>query len=287
MLLTLMATSLRPMLKAPKGAKPQLALMDLPKFARETLGLHGLNLSTDLLAGLKRAELEALRDRADRAGCACLTLVETEPQPLGDAADAPSAAAVERLQRVVQAAQLLGCNAVGVKAAGKDDPEVLQRTAQRLRPVVERAEKGEINVLISPTDGLTATPERVSELLKKVGGFRIGTMPDLQAAAASKDPVAYLRRLTPYASVLIASTVEFERAKAKGKDDAEAPMKHKTYDLEPLIGAVLSVGYEGTIALDYRGTGDATLGLVWSRRALERLLEDDSDLDQEQEPDEE
>ena len=52
----------------------------------------------------------------------------------------------------------------------------------------------------------------------------------------------------------------------------EPPLLHGPYDLEPLVRAVVAVGYDGTLALDYRGSGDPTLGVARSRRAIERLL---------------
>lgn len=190
-----------------KGKKPQLDLLDLPKYTRETLGLSGVNFSTDLLAGADRARLEAIRERADRSGCACLLLVEMDPQDFGSTNEANVGAATERAIRVVQAAQILGCSAASIKVKASDDDTTLIRAAAALKPVVERAEKLDINLLISPHTGLTERPERVTELLKKVGGFRIGTYPDFETAAASKDPAAYLHRLTPYATAVCATTV--------------------------------------------------------------------------------
>jgi sugar phosphate isomerase/epimerase len=277
MLLTLTAISLRSMLIKGKSGKPKLDLLDLPQYARQDLGLHGLNLSTELLAGVNRERLEKLRERADKAGCACLLLVESEPQSFGDKNDTVAAAAVERAQRVIQAAHILGCSAAAVRAFGADDTVVFAKTAERLRKAVERAERLELNVLLAPHDGLTATPERVTELIKKVGGFRVGTFPDFQAAAASPDPVAYLRRLTPYAAVVSASTVKFAVEKGGEAERPDAPAKHQPYALETMVEAILSVGYDGTLAVEYRGTGDATLGVLRSRYALERLMQGDSD----------
>jgi sugar phosphate isomerase/epimerase len=268
MLLTLTAASLRASLAKGKSGKTKLDLFDLPRYTREELGLHGINLSTDLLIGLTRDALERFREQSDKAGCASLLLVESEPQNLGDPADAIGATLVERLIKVIQAGHLLGCSAVAVRIAAKDDPALFQKAAERLRKAVDRAEKLEMNVLISPHDGLTSTPERVTELLKKVGGFRVGTYPDFQTAAAAPDRVGYLRRLTPYASVVCASTVKFTAP----KDSEATPVTHTPYELKPLVDAILSVGYDGTLAIDYRGTGDAKLGVIRSREALERLL---------------
>src|SRR3954467_1918194 len=111
MLLTLTASSLRSMLLPGRSKKPKLDLLDLPTFARETLGLAGINLSTDLLVGADRSRLESVRERADRASCACLLLVEADLQPFGSNQEKASTGAVERMLRVVEAAHILGCSA--------------------------------------------------------------------------------------------------------------------------------------------------------------------------------
>lgn len=282
MLLTLSANSLRSLLVKGRSAKPKLDLLDLPQVAREELGLHGLTLSTELLAGQPRERYDRLRERADKVGCACLLLVEHEPQPLGDPADAQGLAAVERLVRVIQAGSILGCNAVAVRASGADDPAVFARTVERLKRAMERADKLEMNVLIWPGMGLTSTADRVTELIKKVGGFRVGTLPDFETAAANTDPVAYLRRLTPYASSVLASTKAFtgpEGQKITTDDNIEpSAIRHTPYELKRLIDAILSVGYDASLAIEYRGTGDAKLGVECSRLLIEALLDlDDTD----------
>lgn len=278
MLLTLTASCLKPLIQT-SGARGRrskgdgtLDLADLPVYTRETLGLTGLNLSTDLLVGADRARLEGLRERADKASCACLLLIESEPQPFGAESEKKGTSATERTRRVVEAAQILGCTAAAVTVESTDDSVSLTRVATRLKPVVERAEKLDVSLLISPSKGLTSTPERLAELIKKVGGFRIGTFPDFQTASGQKDPTAYLRRLTPYASVVSASTTKFKVT--PGKDGEPDEAVHEGYDLRILIKAVASVGYDGTLAVDYRGAGDLTMGVIYSRNALQEALDE-------------
>lgn len=275
MLLTLTATSLRSMLKPGRSGRPKLELLDLPAFARQTLGLHGLNLSTRQLAGMDHSGLEEIRERGDKEGCACLLLFEPEPQALGSADASEAEAACDRAMRVVEAASILGCNSAAITPLADGSDESLDRTAEALKRVMARAERRELNILISPGNGLTKTPERVTALLKKVGGFRVGTMPDFGAAAAADDPAAYLRRLTPYATVVTAATSAFTSPGGGPPDKfLDAPLEHKSYALRPMVEAVLSVGFDGTMAVDYRGRGDATLGIQRSRAILERLIED-------------
>lgn len=357
-----------------------MSLSDLPQFTRDTLGLRGLTLSTDLLVGADRRMLEGIRERADKAGCACLLLVEPGTVAV-DGSPAKVEALIERMKNVVQAAQLLGCNSSAFSIKGIDTDDQRKLVADRLRKVVERAEKLDVNVLVSPAAGVE--PEAVSDLLKRVGGFRIGTYPDFEVASKATDPLTYLRRLSPYASAVCAATVEFaypaagkplakpqpkpapkgralspeERllasiaratagddeddelpppsvlpkaevaptAKGKAKkatkqaaspppppppppsefktsdDDDDAALDaeldaldpeallaelaaeeeeervplatHMGFDVIKMVEAVASVGYDGALAVDYRGKGDVTLGVQTSARVLLAAVE--------------
>ncbi|MEK6703032.1 MAG: hypothetical protein AABZ53_12265 [Planctomycetota bacterium] len=345
MILTLSASCIRSLLTpASKGAKPALALLDLPAHTREVFGLRGLNLSSDLLAGADRRSLEALRERADKAGCACLVLVEPQIQKLAQADESKVAAMLDRMARVAQAAQLLGCSSAAFVAEGFGTEETRTLSAKRLRVVVERAEKLDLNILVGPAAVTPLIePDAVTDLLKRVGGFRIGTFPDFETAAKAKDPVTYLRRLSPYDSAICAATMAFKPGESalpprkpskpsaasktplilqelglppkKGKaakaappppvvappdeelDDelneldlaelgleegeegaaSDAPAEpvpvHVGYDVAAMVQAVASVGYDGALAVDYRGSGDITLGVLTSRRVLQAALE--------------
>lgn len=331
MLFTLHASCLRSMLAPADAARPRLAMTDLPAYAKNTLGLSGLNLTTDLLAGADRAHLESIRERADKSGCACLLLIESKPLPLTEPDPAVAGKAVDRMKAVVRAAHILGCNSAAVTITGPATDAAQVFAIKRLKEVADSAERLDLNVLISPTEGLTAIPEKVTEIIKKVGGFRVGTLPDFLSATGSKEPVAYLRRLIPYASCVTAVTVDFEVVEAApvrpaaqrsaerqdlengappaageeaepdlelddAIDDEELDLEleelaeelagkpaeeeeplpvlylHKPFDLKPLVEAVLSVGYDGSLGIDYRGSGDVTIGITRSRDALRAIL---------------
>lgn len=317
MLFSLNVNSVRDALKKRGGRA--LAIEDLPRYAQEQTGLHAMTMATDLLVGATRQTLTKIRENGDRVGCACLLLSQTEPLPFGDAKDKVGDEAIARMIRVVEAASVLGCNSASLSITAKDDDDTMELVSERMKYVLERADRLEIMVLIRPEKGLTQDPDRLTDLVKAIGGFRIGTMPDFESAVASGDPVHYLKRLTPYASVVNAATLEFKepepapeapkpKKKAAGKkkaaepegdddegdvspedailaaieaeldamDDAEPP-EHVGYDLFPLMGAIRAVGFDGTLAIDYRGSGDGTLGVLQSRDALEAALEAASD----------
>lgn len=325
MLLTLSATSLASKLKpglagstASKGGKGAAAasgggggnmtVVDIPKFAREQLDLHGMVLSTSLLQGADRALLQKIVESADKVGCPCLTLIESNPQPLGDPDKAGPAA--DRVMRVVQAAHWLGCNAVAIPIDCPDDDDAMGDVAEVLRPIVRKAEKMELNLCVTSGRGLTARPERITELLKKVGGFRIGTMPDFDSAsacaggvvakvaatadAASADAVpepkskgaktkaapvsdhnAYLRRLVPYASTVLATVHQFEASKGKGAGPA-----HKPFDLLEYVRTVAAVGFDGALAIDFRGSGDPVEAITQARDTIRTIIGGGPELDE-------
>lgn len=209
MLLTLHTDSVASMIRpSRKGAKPKLAFDDLPSYARQTLDLNGLNITTDLLAGATPSRLEKFRERADKERCSCLLLIEPEPMKLAHESDTVGNAGVDRIRKVLRAAHILGCNAAAISIDSEDSDDFLDFTVDRFRQIVDTADKLDMNVLISPTKGLTEKPERVTELIKKIGGFRVGTFPDFAAAITSQDPEAYLRKLVPYASVISATTMD-------------------------------------------------------------------------------
>ncbi len=269
MLLTLTAHCLRSRLilkGKPKTGGDGIALNDLPRYAREQLGLFGLNMSTSLLVGADVARLDSFRDAADKASCPCLVLTESEPQAFGVLDEDAGDAAVDRVIRVVRAANRLGCNSIGLLLTGEDDEDTFDHTVERLRSVLQIAERLEVNILLVPGKGLTEDPERLTELIKKVGGFRIGTFPDFQTASKSADPLLHLRRLAPYASAITASVVRFTPAK-KGEG-----FVHEPYDLAQYVKTIESVGYQGTLSIDARGEGDPAEAVVRTKAILESLL---------------
>jgi len=267
MLLTLHTDSVASMLRpSRKGAEPKLALPDLPAYAKQTLDMFGLNITTDLLAGATRSALERLRERADKERCACLLLIEPEPLELGHESDKVGGAGVDRVRRVLSAASILGCNAIAVSVKSDDTEDFLDFTVDRFRQIVETADKLDMNVLIAPNKGLTEKPERVTELIKKIGGFRVGTFPDFKAAVDSGDPEAYLRKLVPYAPVLCATTIELTEPEIEDPE-VITKLKNKKKQLEEDEPEPESLDEEPEVDLDAEeDDGDDT------PRGLEGLL---------------
>lgn len=257
--LTLSAAALRPLIQAEDPRCPSLAA--LPGFTQRELQLRGLNLPSGLLAGRQLPELDRLRDAADKASCPCLVLVEDQPLAVGDPTTRP--AVEDRIRRLAAAANRLGCRDIAIRVAqppGGSGPIGLEEAATGVKAVLHEMDRHDLNLLLVPHTGLTDDPVRLTELIKKVGGFRIGSLPSFGHAHATGELEKTLRRLAPYAESIDATVVGFEGD------------RHKPFDLAACVESVKAVGYVNTLALDYAGTGDVVEDLQRARGILEAAV---------------
>jgi sugar phosphate isomerase/epimerase len=266
MLLTLCAGSLRSEL-APRGKGAGLSMLDVPQFVIKTLGLHGLNIPASMLAKWSLDDLDRLRDRADKAACPCLVLIEDTPLQLASMDDDRRDAAAERVQRIALAANRLGCNSIALKIDAPEDHDAFEMAADQVRDLLPSIERLELNVLLAPHTGLTATTERLTSLIKRVGGFRIGSLPSFGAAAEAGggNPIEGLRKLAPYAGAIHATIDGFNKKGA-----------HKSYDLAACVDAIRSVGFLNTLAIDCVGDTDPVGNIEKARDALQAAIAKES-----------
>ncbi len=262
MLITLSAKSLARNLE-PEG---DLTVLALPAYVRDQFDIKGLTIQTCYLKGQTPEGLDKLRDAADKAGCPWLALVEEHPHDLSIEDESVTSVTIDRMERVLRAAGRLGCSSIVMSITDPGhtpDPELTEDILMdNIRKILTKAEQLELNLLIAPHNGLTQTPEGLTGMIRKVGGFRIGSFPDFQAACDSSDPAAYLRALVPYAAALCVSTTEFT---AKGK--------HKAFDLEVCLEAIKAVGFDGNLSIEFRGESDPLKGVKATHEAVLAALE--------------
>ncbi len=217
------------------------SVYDIPQFAATDLQLRGLNLPTSMLAGFGVPEIEKLRDQADRAGCPILLIVEDTPIDFTERGPA-WLKSLDRLGRLGIAASRLGCPSIAIRAAAPDTDEAFDATAAGVKVALKSLDRHEINLLLVPHTGLTFDAGRLTDLIKKIGGFRIGCYPSFGHAFETGDLERTLRKLAPYGSSMSASVRGFDKEGV-----------HEGYLLETCVDAIRSVGYANTLALDYVG----------------------------------
>lgn len=259
MLLTLSAKSFQKEIQSRRSGS--MSLTDLPKHAHHELGLNGLIIQTSLLAGWDTKEIERLRDAADKAACPCLMLVEDREHVIESLDDPKFAEIEDRMERVLRVAHRLGCAGVAISAVVSNKPDAIDEAAEALKNIVTRAERLELNLLLASCKGVASTPEGVTSLIRKIGGFRIGSYPEFSEATKSPDRDSFLRSLAPYASA-ISATATGAGANGKGIDVASC------------LRAIRAVGYDGTLAIEFVGSGDPTEGVAQTRTIVEGVLEE-------------
>ena len=262
MLLTLATRSLASRISPRGEGRRHLTVMSLPEFTIRELRLRGLNIPASMLAGWSLDDLDGLRDQADKAGCPCLVLIEDSPLAFGHPDLEVRRSAVDRARRLVAAAHRLSCNALAVSCEGGDDDETFDRTANRIKEVIPEAERMEVNLLLAPHEGLTYQPERLTDLIKRVGGFRIGSFPSFGHAVETGDAVNTLRQLAPYAGAVQATVQGFTEAG-----------EHNGYDLAEYVAAIRSVGFLNNLAIDYVGEDEPVKHIEKARLILEEAIE--------------
>lgn len=314
MLLTLTARSLASRLHA-RGARA-LPIAELPRFVFQQTTLRGLALDTDLFKGWGLDELETLRIQADQAGCPCLLLRESTPVASGQIPSRAGEGPMQRIELVARAAHRLGCNALALQpdcTAAEPDSRVFDFHVAFFRRVIERVDRLELNVLIEPAAGWLGQPDWLVELVKKVGGFRIGTLPTFESAGRTADCATALRQTAPYAGAVFATFSDLDvpeaalqsseepreeepppkkttRKKTAGKTAGAAaatttrprktarkpkaePQPPPPSRLPECVAALRAVGYEQLLALDYHGSGDSVAAINAARARIQAIWE--------------
>lgn len=266
MLLTLSTRSLQ----HAKRAKAPLGPMDVPDFVAEELGLKGLNVHTPLLKGMVPRDLEALRDRADRARCPILVLVDETALDFGPDA---GPASIERVAKLGLCASKLGAPAVAVELAALPEAQ-FDAYAANVKRSLAALDRFDTHLLVRPGPG-AGDPQRLADMIKKIGGFRIGSMPTFAHAAASGDPADTLRRLAPYAQAVEASIKGFGKAG-----------KHESWDLVGCLDAIRNVGYQNTLCIDYAGKTDPVGNIERARDLFAKAIDPGEDDEADDEGDE-
>ena len=214
-------------------------IFDIPCLAESELGLRGVMVDSEHLSGWDQGAYDIFRNNADKAKSPCLLVRDNTPMDiLGD-----SESALERIHRLSIAANRLGCNALAITPKFPDEDQAVNFIIEQIRTAMIGVERLELNLLLQPCDGLTSDPDQLVEIIKQIGGFRIGTLPTFKAASATGDGISALKKLAPYAGGIVA---DFPTGRGKKNIDPVEGLK-----------VVREVGYSNTLAINYLGKGPA------------------------------
>jgi len=252
LLLTLAIQSLNPLID--NGSQD---ILEVPRVASDTIDLRGVMIDAKHLSGWGQESYDSFRNNGDKAKSPCLLVRDNTSMDLIGSQEASR----ERIQRLSVAANRLGCNAVSITPVFPSEKDAVNTIIEQLREAMAGVERLELNLLLQPCEGLSSDPDELIEIIKQIGGFRIGALPTFSAAAATGTGLEALRKLAPYAGGIVA---DFPTGRGK-----------KSIDPVEGLRAVREVGYSNTVALNYLGKGDALKEISKVTKKMRKYLEED------------
>ena len=252
LLLTLAIQSLNPLIE--EGSND---ILEVPNIASQKLGLRGVMIDAGHLSGWDQDSYDRFRNNGDKSNSPCLLVRDNSFMDLIDSVEVSR----ERIQRLSVAANRLGCNAISITPIFPSDKNLVKLIVGQLRDAMAGVERLELNLLLQPCEGLSSDPDELIEIIKQIGGFRIGALPTFSSAGATGNGLEALRKLAPYAGGIV----------------ADFPIGRGKKNIDPVEGlrAVREVGYSNTVAINYIGKGNAIKEIDKVAKKMRKYLEDE------------
>jgi L-ribulose-5-phosphate 3-epimerase len=240
--------------------------LDFAKTAKSDYGIEAIEYVNQFFKdkASDKNYLGELKSRSQDQGVKTLLIMVDDEGHLGDADEAKRKQAVENHYKWVEAAKFLGCHSIRVNAASSGSyEEQRDRAADGLRRLTDFAEPHAINVIVENHGGLSSNGRWLSEVIKKVGSERCGTLPDFGnfdlGGGEKYDRYKGVAELMPLAKAVSAKSHDF---------DEQGNETHTDY--RRMMRLVVDAGYRGYVGIEYEGD---KLSEPEGIRATKRLLE--------------
>ncbi|NIA15343.1 MAG: TIM barrel protein [Nitrospiraceae bacterium] len=253
--------------------KGKFPLLDMPKVAREELGIACIELSRTLVPSIEPAYLDKLsKNAADHDVYIHLIMVNAEGE-LGAAEEGARNDAVVRHKAWIDAAAYLGCKSVRVNWGGAPKDIVqdalgfrsfVERSVPAMRALCDYGDRKNVNIILENHGGASSCPEAVVQLMAAVDHPRFGTLPDFGNFPAEADKYLAVDLMMSFAKAVSAKCYDFDPHTGE----------ETSLDFGRLIEIVVDKhGYSGYVGIEYEGDRMSEFeGIRACKRLLERLL---------------
>lgn len=162
----------------------------------------------------------------------------------------------------VDIAAVLGCHSIRCNTGAQEgDADALDRCVESFSALLEYADASGVNVLIENHWGLSSDPDWLTELMRRVGHPRFGTLPDFGNIPETTDRYDAVRKMMPYAKAVSAKCYDFD----DGTGD------ETKIDYAKMLGIVDAAGYHGWVGIEYEGERlSEREGILACKKLLER-----------------
>ncbi|MGH9355011.1 MAG: sugar phosphate isomerase/epimerase family protein [Terriglobia bacterium] len=232
---------------------PALALLDFPQMVADRYEVHNLEFLASHFASTEPHYLAELWRELARLHSRVINIQLDIPElnsgeGLSDPNPAVRDAAVEAVRRWIETARRLRARSV-CAGPGKTNPADVSPTVEAYRRLAAYARPRDGHVLIENTAGVE--PDEVLAVIRGVGGYVTGALPDFAGFASEAARVAGLRALFPRAVTLChAVGSAFD---GRGNE--------KTFNFQGCVEISKQLRFRGVYSVDYRGTGDSYQGV--------------------------
>jgi sugar phosphate isomerase/epimerase len=243
----------------------RLKQIDMPELCRKQLDLGGLELVNSFFPSPQYGYLLDLKKRAADHGVKILLIMCDGEGDLGHADKPARMLAARNHRKWVDVAAVLGCHSIRCNSGGSPgDADAIERCAESFAALVEYAGPDGINIIVENHGGLSADPDAMIEVIRKVNDPRFGTLPDFGNFPPRVDRYEAVRKWMPYARAVSAKCYEFDEA---GNE--------KRTDYMKMMRIVAEAGYAGFVGIEYEGPDDDEIaGILKCKRLLERCREE-------------
>jgi sugar phosphate isomerase/epimerase len=242
--------------------------LDFARVAREDYGCEGLEYVNQFWKDKANDQtyLKELKKRASDYGLTNVLIMCDGEGELGNPDEAKRKQAVENHYKWVDAAKFLGCHSIRVNAYSTGTWEQQRDlAADGLARLTEYGSKMKINIIVENHGGLSSNGKWLTEVMKKVGNKRCGTLPDFGNFRLGNNQ-EYDRYLGVSEMMVFAKGVS---AKSHDFDDKGDEIHTDYYKMMKIVG---DAGYTGFVGIEYEGSKlSEPDGIKATKKLLEKI----------------
>ena len=222
--------------------------LDFARVAREDYGCEGLEYVNQFWKdkATDQTYLKELKKRSSDYGLTNVLIMCDGEGELGNPDETKRKQAVENHYKWVDAAKFLGCHSIRVNAYSTWEQQ-RDLAADGLARLTEYGSKMKINIIVENHGGLSSNGKWLTEVMKKVGNKRCGTLPDFGNFRLGNNQ-EYDRYVGVTEMMAFAKGVS---AKSHDFDDKGDETHTDYYKMMKIVG---DAGYTGFVGIEYEGS---------------------------------
>lgn len=237
----------------------KMDLVDFIEVATDEFGISNLELCQQHFSSTDVSYFERVKRKLSDSNSVGVNL----PIDVGDISQPDKRKRKEDIAIIkewIRIAKDIGFPYARVNTGKSSDTSSMQRIIASYKELVEYAESIGIGILIENHGGVSNNPEKLVEIIKKVGSSSFGACPDFGNFPEStryKD----LEMVAPYALLAHAKTYQFDE---RGEETR--------INMRQCLDILRRAGYNGYLSIEFEGSGDQFEGVRKSKALLEKYI---------------